>query len=119
MKIIVDKGDIFIKGGGKINVEADSDIKIKTSGKVDIDAGSVNVGGTDEASTNGESLVAAIGDLAQALSTDIRPSAMGPVAPAGSMKTFIETAVKCKLPAIAKIGLAENPFLSKNVKIKK
>lgn len=75
-------------------------------------ANPIEVGGGGEPSAMGESLVKTLGDLANALMTDIRPSAMGPVAPAGSMAKFIEVFTKCQLPVPA------STLLSKNVKIK-
>lgn len=117
MKIVVDKGDIYVKAGGKLKVETDDEITIKTPKLLKLDAGSLQnpmeLGGGGEAAANGETLVAALGELAQALSTDIRPSAMGPVAPAGSMAKFIEIMIKCQLPAPA------SQLLSSAVKIKK
>lgn len=65
-----------------------------------------------EATVMGETLVGVLADIVQALTTDIRPSAMGPVAPAGSLSTWIQALVKLKLPVPA------SQVLSKNVKVK-
>ncbi len=56
MKIIVDKGDLYIKADGKVNIESSDDITVKTDKKVDIKADKVNVGGEDGPAVLGDKL---------------------------------------------------------------
>jgi hypothetical protein len=124
MKIIVDKGDLYIKADGKVtveaekeimlktkdklNVEASSDITLKSNSKVTLDCNQIEVGTGGEKAVKGETLVGILADVVQGLMTDIRPSAMGPVAPAGSLGGWISAFGKLKSPLP----------LSMNVKIK-
>jgi hypothetical protein len=82
MKIIVDKGDLYIKADGKVNVESSDDITVKTDKKVDIKADKVNVGGEDGPGVLGDKLqqlwTKLTTELTKWSSTVMYNTAMGP-----------------------------------------
>lgn len=82
MKVYVEKGDVFIKADGKLNIETSKDISVKTDAKVDIKAAGVNVGGEDSPATRADKLQTLWTQLKTQLtvwsSSVIYSTAMGP-----------------------------------------
>ncbi len=69
MKIIVDKGDLYIKADGKVNVESTDDITIKTDKKVDIKADKIHVGGDSHPAVLGDKLETQWNNMKSAIET--------------------------------------------------
>jgi hypothetical protein len=88
IRIVAREGMKIIVNGGKLHIESSSDVILKSDSKITLDCNSIEVGTGGQKAVKGETLVGILGDVVQALLTDMRPSPMGPVAPASSLQAW-------------------------------
>lgn len=107
MKVYVEKGDVYIKNDGKLNIDTSGEVNIKSGKKIVLDCSAIEAGGGGEKAVLGDTLKGLIKGYIDSNTTHTHPSAMGPTGPSIDL-----------VPAQIQAGLKLEQILSNTVKVK-